>query len=192
MFIVRLIRKFFSLLRSKLTGHEIALGFCLGILLANSLLAAPEEFSSTTISVGVVVSDLDKSLSFYTDVVGMIRTGDFQVGEDVAKKSGLSNGVPLHVEVLRLGDGRDATQWKLMTFGDRSKTQKNEFIYDHTGMQYITINVHSLQPFLQRIREHNVKLLGETPIPLGSDPDRSFVLVQAPEGTIVELIGPLE
>ncbi|MHC4945569.1 MAG: hypothetical protein ACYTG7_21355, partial [Planctomycetota bacterium] len=33
MFIIRLIRKFFSLLRSNLTGHEIALGFCLGILL---------------------------------------------------------------------------------------------------------------------------------------------------------------
>lgn len=33
MFIVRLIRKFFSLLRSDLTGHEIGLGFCLGMLL---------------------------------------------------------------------------------------------------------------------------------------------------------------
>jgi len=33
MLLVRLIRKFFSLLRSNLTGHEIGLGFCLGILL---------------------------------------------------------------------------------------------------------------------------------------------------------------
>jgi uncharacterized protein (TIGR03546 family) len=33
MFIVRLIRKIFSLLRSDLTGHEIALGFCIGILM---------------------------------------------------------------------------------------------------------------------------------------------------------------
>ncbi|MBU0753983.1 MAG: hypothetical protein KJ645_02515, partial [Planctomycetes bacterium] len=33
MFVIKLIRKFFSLLRSNLTGHEIALGFCLGLLL---------------------------------------------------------------------------------------------------------------------------------------------------------------
>jgi len=32
MFLVRMIRKLFSLLRSNLTAHEIALGFCLGLL----------------------------------------------------------------------------------------------------------------------------------------------------------------
>ncbi|MFH2000979.1 MAG: TIGR03546 family protein, partial [Planctomycetota bacterium] len=33
MFIIKLIRRFFSLLRSNLTSHEIALGFCMGLLL---------------------------------------------------------------------------------------------------------------------------------------------------------------
>lgn len=161
----------------------------LGLLLANPLAAAPGEFSSTTIGVGVIVSDLEESLSFYTDVVGMVRTGSFDVGEDFAKKSGLSNGVPLHVEVLRLGEGEDATQWKLMTFGNRAKKQKNRFIYDHTGMQYITINVTNLTPFVERIKKHKVKLLGETPTPLGSD--QHFVLIKDPDGTFVELIGPM-
>ena len=35
-----------------------------------------------------------------------------------------------------------------------------------------------------------VKLLGETPISLGGD--SNFVLVQDPDGTFVELIGPME
>jgi hypothetical protein len=57
-------------------------------------------------------------------------------------------------------------------------------------MQYITINVNSLAPFLERIKKHKVKLLGETPIPLGESDH--FVLVQDPDGTIIELIGPLK
>jgi hypothetical protein len=55
-------------------------------------------------------------------------------------------------------------------------------------MQYITIMVNSLEPFLERIKEHKVKLMGDTPIPLGETDN--FVLVQDPDGTIIELIGP--
>ena len=32
---------------------------------------AQSEFSSTTIGIGVVVSDLEESLDFYTDVIGL-------------------------------------------------------------------------------------------------------------------------
>ena len=47
-----------------------------------------------------------------------------------------------------------------------------------------------LDPVLKRIKEHKVKLLGNTPIPL-NETDH-FVLVQDPDGTIIELIGPLK
>ena len=79
-----------------------------------------------------------------------------------------------------------------MTFGDQAKSQRGANIMSHTGMQYITINVTSLAPFLKRIKAHGVKLLGETPVPLGSDGARSFVLIQDPDGTFIELIGPLQ
>ena len=159
-------------------------------LLSGPTLGSPEEFSSTTIGIGVIVSDLDQSLAFYTNVVGMVQTGSFDVDEGFSKRSGLANGLPLHVKVLRLGEGDDATQWKLMTFGNRSNRQKNDFIYSNTGMQYVTIMVKDLTPFVKRIREHNVKLLGETPVPLGGD--NHFVLIQDPDGTFVELIGPMK
>ena len=124
----------------------------LGLVLGNPLVAAPDEFSSTTISVGVVVSDLDESLSFYTDVVGMIRTGSFDVAEEFAKKSGLSNGVPLHVEVLRLGEGEQATQWKLMTFGNRAKKQQNEFIQATFERELAKLQEHLREP-IRKARE---------------------------------------
>jgi catechol 2,3-dioxygenase-like lactoylglutathione lyase family enzyme len=152
---------------------------------------AQSEFSSNLIGVGVVCADLEESLDFYLNVIGMKKTGAFDVNENFAKSSGLSNGVPFSVEVLKLEDSPDGNVWKLMSFGERNTGTRSTYIQDDIGMQYITLHVNSLQPFLQRIRKHGVKLLGETPVPLGNG-ERHFALVQAPEGTIIELIGPLK
>lgn len=169
--------------------HALALLALLG-LLATSASAATGEFSSSTISVGVVVRDLAKSLDFYTNVVGMVQTGSFTIGADFSKKSGLANGVPADVKVLRLGQGEEATQWKLMSFGDQPKPQQSEFISSQTGMRYITILVKDLTPIVARIKERKIPLLGETPVSLGGD--TRFVLVQDPDGTFIELIGPMK
>jgi catechol 2,3-dioxygenase-like lactoylglutathione lyase family enzyme len=137
-----------------------------------------------------VTADLAKSLGFYTNVVGMVHISGFDVNGEIARKTGLTDGTPFRVEILRLGEGDNASDWKLMSFGDRAKSQPNEFILDRTGMRYITIMVNDLTPLLERIKQHNVKLLGETPIALGGD--RHFVLIQDPDGTFVELIGPMK
>lgn len=150
---------------------------------------AQSEFSMNQIGVGVVVSDLEEALDFYIHVIGMKKVGEFDVDADFGKSSGLTGGVPFHVDVLKLEESDDGNQWKLMSFGKEPGHPTPKHIQDDTGVQYITIMVNSLQPFLERIKKHQVKLLGETPIALG--PDQYFVLVQAPEGTFVELIGPL-
>jgi catechol 2,3-dioxygenase-like lactoylglutathione lyase family enzyme len=161
-------------------------------VLSLSAFSAPQEFSSKTILIGMIVSDLDESMHFYKDVIGMSQIGNssFDVDADFGKKSGLTDNLPIHVEILKLGAGNDATQLKLMTFGDRAKKQQNEYLHSHTGIQYLTINVKALQPFIERIKKNNVPFLGNTPIPLGAD--RHFVLVKDPDGTFVELIGSLE
>ena len=151
-------------------------------------LMAQSEFSDKQISVGVVVKDIDKSLDFYLNVIGMKKVGEFEVDADFARSSGLSDGVPFHVDVLKLEDSPDANQWKLMSFAKDPSHPMPTYIQDDNGMQYITIMVSSLDPFLKRIKKHHVKLLGDTPIPLEED---HFVLIQDPDGTIIELIGPL-
>ena len=151
---------------------------------------AQSEFSSNLISVGVVVTDLEKALDFYINVIGMKKVGEFDVDEEFSKVSGLTGGVPFHVDVLTLEDSPEANQWKLMSFGKDAGHPMPKYIQDDTGMQYITIMVASLDPFLKRIKKHNVKLLGDTPVPLGTD--QHFVLVQDPDGSVIELIGPLK
>jgi len=162
----------------------------LPLFFGSRALAQTGEFSSDTISVGVVVSDLDRSLRFYTNVLGMKKASAFTVDAAGGKRTGLTDGVPVTITVLRLGEGKTATDWKLMSFGKPATHPAQKHIQDDTGMQYITLNVRSLKPFLQRLKENNIPLLGETPIPIGGD--NHFVLVQDPDGIFVELIGPLE
>lgn len=151
---------------------------------------AQNEFSSGLIGIGVVTQDIEKSLDFYLNVIGMTKVGEFDVDETFSKVSGLADGVAFHVDILKLQDSPDANLWKVMSFNKEGSHPKSIYIQDDTGIQYVTINVTTLEPFLKRIKNHNVKLLGDTPVPLGEKDH--FVLIQDPDGTIIELIGPLK
>ena len=45
----------------------------IGILTISNTAIAQNDFAKTAISIGVVVEDLDKSLDFYQNVVGMVN-----------------------------------------------------------------------------------------------------------------------
>ncbi len=173
------------------TQSKLTLLILLAIAYAE-LSQAQSEFSSTTIGIGVVVSDLEKSLDFYTDVIGLKKVGGFDVSEDFAKKSGLTGGLPIKVITLKLEDEPEATQWKVISFGKKAPDPLPRYVQDIVGMRFITINVTNLKPFLERINKHGVKLLGETPVPLESSGNMHFILVSDPDGILIELIGPLE
>lgn len=85
MFIIRLIRKIFGLLRSDLTGHEIGLGFCLGILLGCIPLSSWAAVAAvllvallfrTSFSAFLFAALLMKALSSLTDPL-LFRLGEF-------------------------------------------------------------------------------------------------------------------
>lgn len=149
-----------------------------------------KEFASSTIGIGVVVTDLERSLDFYTKVIGMTRVNEFDIDQEFSRKSGLTGGLAFHVNVLKLEDHPAATSWKLISFGKEAAHPISEHIQDDNGMQYITLQLKSLEPLLERIRKYQVELLGETPVPF--DAERHFALVRDPDGTLIELIGPLK
>ena len=148
------------------------------------------NFTSKLIGVGVVVADIEKSVDFYVNGIGMVKTGSFNIAEDFAKRSGLSNGVPFAVTVLKLENSPEANEWKLMSFGKKATHPKQNFIQDDTGVQYITINVKALKPIIEKLKQRNVPFLGSSPTPLNRT--SQLLLVQDPDGTFLELIGPME
>lgn len=144
------------------------------------------EFSNPTIQFGVVVSDMEKSLAFYKDIIGMVEVGGFDIDEAFGKTSGLTGGEPFSVKILKLEDSEAANQFKMVSFGNTDGT-KSTYIQDDVGVQYTTIFVKSMKPFLERLAANNIPLLGDTPTTLGDG--RRFVLIQDPDGIFIELIG---
>jgi len=164
----------------------------LAMLLLPGLLSADEPaFTEGAIHVGVVVKDLEASTAFYTQVIGMQKTGQFDVDSGFGEASGLTGGLAFHVDVFKLQDQPEAAQFKLMSFEKDARSPKSTHIQDALGMQYITLNVTDLTPFVARIKAAGVPFLGKTPVPL-FDTGRHFVLVQDPDGTFIELIGPMK
>ncbi|MDO1445544.1 VOC family protein [Rhodocytophaga aerolata] len=167
---------------------KISLIIC--ALFMNCVAYAQSNFNSKTIGIGVVVADIERSLDFYVNGIGMVKTGNFTINEEFGKRSGLTNGVAVAVTILKLENSPDASEWKLMSFGKKATHPNEKYIQDDTGMQYITIQVKSLKPIIERLKKQKVTFLGTTPTPLSKE--AHFVLVQDPDGNFVELIGPLE
>lgn len=149
---------------------------------------AQSKFSNPTIFVGNVVVDLEKSVDFYTNIIGMTKTGGFSVDGEKSKELGLTDGRSIDVVVLKLEDSPEANEWKLMSFGTKAGHKKPRYLHDDTGMQYITILVNHLDPVIERLKKNKIKILSGEPSKLAED--RFFILVQDPDGTFIELIGP--
>lgn len=167
-----------------------AMGFCVVTKTSAQNTQPASNFSSKLIGSGVVVADIEKSLDFYINGIGMVRTGRFTINADFSKRSGLANGDTAVVTTLKLENSPEANDWKLMSFGKKASHPKSKYIQDDTGVQYITINVKALKPVIERMQKMNVPLLGSTPTPLSRN--NQFILVQDPDGTFIEIIGPME
>jgi catechol 2,3-dioxygenase-like lactoylglutathione lyase family enzyme len=147
------------------------------------------EFSNPTISVGVVVEDLQKSIDFYTNVIGMTKTGEFSVTKEQAKGLGLTDKYQLDVTILKLENSERSNEWKLMSLGTKANHPKQKYMSDDTGVQYITIFVNHLKPIMERVQKNKIQILSGTPSKLAEN--RYFILIQDPDGTFIELIGPM-
>lgn len=147
------------------------------------------QFSKPVIDVGVVVSDLDKSVRFYTNAIGFKEVSGFSVSAEMGKKIGLTDSRPVKIRVFELGEGNLATRIKLMSFPEAAGAKPDRrFIHSTLGLNYLTIYVSDMTVALARLKAGEVKLLGESPVALGGG--TLLVTFQDPDGTFIELVGP--
>ncbi len=151
------------------------------------------EFSSSTIDLGVVTRDVNQSIKFYTEAIGFKELPGFMVPADYAKDVGLTDGHPLDIHVLALGDEPTATKLKLMSLkGVDSQRQDQTFIHSTLGFSYITIRVADTNAALARLNQAGVKPIAKSPLELPPNlPQGVFLtIVRDPDGNFVELVGP--
>jgi len=169
------------------------------VLLAGTARAGAEDpespFTRTTIDIGVVVSDVERSATFYTEVIGFTEITPFDVPADFATASGLTDNQPLHVRVFVLGEDAAATRLKLIQLpGVDSRQSDNTTIHAQLGFSYLTVHIQSTPDALARLEKAGVAVVAEGPVPLpeGLPQGISLTLVRDPDGNIVELVGPSE
>ena len=170
----------------------------LAALVASSLalpcIAEEPAFTRSTIDLGCVVSDLDKSVHFYTEGIGFKELKGFEVPAPLATDAGLTDGKTLQVRVLVLGEGESATKLKLMQIeGTTPRTGDTEFIHSHTGFRYLTIFVADTDAALVRLARLGVKPIAKSPVALSpslAPAGTHLTCVRDPDGNLVELIGP--
>ena len=172
--------------------HRLALAALLCSALP-AMAAEPTAFPRTTIDLGCVVTDLDKSVRFYTDGIGFRELPGFSVEAPLAADAGLTDTKRLDIKVLVLGEGEQATQLKLMQVeGTAPRRGDNAFIHSHTGFRYLTIVVADTDAALTRLAKLGVKPLAKSPVALPDQLGKDLFLtcVRDPDGNLVELIGP--
>ncbi len=155
--------------------------------------AGDTQFAKPTIDIGMVVSDLDRSVKWYTEALGLKEQTKFDVSGEFGEKLGLSNKLPLHVRVLVLGEGDGATSLKLMQFKTAPGARVDQtFIHSTYGLRYLTLFVKDIDAAMALAAKHGTKPIGAGVIPLPEGfPKGVFIaVVRDPDGNFVELIGP--
>ncbi|MEX2111788.1 MAG: VOC family protein [Pirellulales bacterium] len=172
----------------------------LGLALAVTAVVAQEglaqsksAFARSTIDLGVVVSDVDKSAKFYTEAIGFAEVPGFSVPADFCADAGLTDNLALDIRVLVLGEDESATKLKLMAVpGAANRKSDNTFIHSQLGYSYLTIYVADADATLARLKKAGVKPVAKGPVPLpaGFPAGMTLTLVRDPDGNLIELIGP--
>lgn len=171
----------------------VALGWKMGA--ANQGETA-SDFANTTIDLGIVVTDIEKSAKFYKEALGFKEVNGFSVPGDFAAEAGLIDpklGKPLNIRVFVLGEGAGATKIKLMQIeGANPKLSDNATIHSQTGFRYLTIAIKDTTKAMARLEKAEVKPIAKTPaaIPESIAKGLFLTIVRDPDGNLVELVGP--
>jgi len=150
-------------------------------------------YKPEVIDLGMVVSDIEKSVKFYKEVIGFEEVEGFKVPPQFALDTGLANKLQLDVHVLVLGKAEKATKLKLMQFKTAPGARvDNTFIHSSYGFRYLTVAVKDLNAAIARAEKAGGKPIAKCPVPLpeGFPAGLALANYRDPDGNLVELVGP--
>jgi catechol 2,3-dioxygenase-like lactoylglutathione lyase family enzyme len=136
------------------------------------------------LEVAVSVTDMDKMLKFYTEILGLRKVADAKVPPEMTTKVGqTAHGL----RVVRLATPYG--EWiRLIQTGNPPKAgDVPQYIFDKQGLVYISFLVTDIDGILKRLKENGVKLLsGDTKIEVR--PGLFIVYASDPEGNCIEFL----
>ena len=138
--------------------------------------------------VGITVSDLDRALGFYRDLLGLRVLADSTVSEpEVADLLGLDT-VQLRIADLDSGDGRIVELIQYVEPKGRSIAYNSS----DAATAHVAFTVDDLAAVRERLREAGATIVSRRPLVI-SEPGGAFdgticLYVRDPDGAILELV----
>jgi len=166
-----------------------------GLIGAAATTALVGNFASTTVDIGMVVSDIEKAADFYRNALGLSETTGFDVPADMGGGAGLSDNKSFHVRVFVLtgpdDDRAPTTRLKIMQFPDApGKKPDNTFIHSTCGVRYLTINVKNITAAIERAQKAGHPVLAKGPCEIPWSKGVFIAIVRDPDGNMIEFVGP--
>jgi glyoxylase I family protein len=135
--------------------------------------------------VGLVVSDPERALSFYRDILGFVVEKDqLESGPFVETILGLK-GLKVRTIKMRLGEG---TLLELLHFESRSSSAGMKDIQDK-GFSHIALNVQNADVLFNRLKGQGISFIS-APV-VSADGKAKVAFCRDPEGNFLELVEEL-
>lgn len=134
--------------------------------------------------VGICVSDLERSIRFYRDLLGFKRVSELEISGEPTTTLLQLDDVDLHAVYLE----RDGTRIELLHYrrpgatGDGSPRAMNQL-----GLTHLSFRVDQLSALLQTLKTAGVCVLERSKIDIPAF-DAAAVFVTDPDGTLIELV----
>ncbi|MEJ2163395.1 MAG: VOC family protein [Robiginitalea sp.] len=138
-------------------------------------------------AIGYVVENINSSVEFYTNVIGMEPAGSFDLDSDWSRDAGAAGNKPFSVKMFRLGSGPEATVLKLAYFKQSAPRVAQNALDSPAGINYITLKYQNLHPVVRRAKEAGIPILGHV-----IRDSYQLVFIRDPDGLFLELVGPPE
>lgn len=142
-------------------------------------------------SIGVIVSDLDESYKFYTDIIGMEKEDTYHQSSELSTKYGVNSGKEFNIINLRMDCDGYSLRFKLnKTEGNLPEipfNNENEYYgFEKIGTSYFSIDVNDVESYKERLDQNNIKYKYLV-IPEWNN--YKVILVHDPDGVLLEIRG---
>ena len=136
-------------------------------------------------AIGLVVSDIDRSEKFYTEILGMVPAGSFSLDETWSREAGAANGNPFSVKMFKMVDSPSATILKLAYFENIEDRPSQDGVNSYAGVNYLTFHYSDLSEVAKRAEKAGYKRTGWV-----KREGYQLFFIRDPDGVFIELVGP--
>ena len=136
-------------------------------------------------AIGLVVSDIEKSEAFYTEVIGMEAAGEFSLTSAWSDEAGMAGGKPFSVKMFKMNSSPSATILKLAWFEETETRANMTDVGLTSGVNYLTLHYNDLAEVEKRVKDAGIDIVGRV-----AGEGYQLFIIKDPDGIYIELVGP--